>query len=442
MPPLAAFCVGGKLAGMEHAVTQTGSAVTITEIQAAAERIAGAIVRTPCHHSASLSRLCGCDVHAKLDYLQATGSFKERGARNRLLQLDEASRRNGVIAASAGNHAQALAYHGRDLGIEVTVVMPKWAPLLKVANCRALGANVVLHGDTFDEARQRATQLCAEGKMTYIHGFDDPAIIAGAGTCGLEILEDVPDADAIIVPVGGGGLISGIGTAVKALAADGRGAGGGGCRVIGVESTTAPTLSAALDAGEPVRVEVKPTIADGLAIAQIGGLNLEICRHVVDDLVLVDEAQTARAVLQLMEMEKAVVEGAGATALAAATGPLQKQLAGKKVVLVLAGGNIDASVLSRVIERGLAADGRLCRVVCRVSDRPGSLAKLLDLVGRSGASVKDVQHDRSFGPPDVGRVDIALTLETHDVEHIREVHKALRKAEVRFSVPPRFPTGE
>ena len=422
---------------MENTVTSTPRAIagiTISEIRAAAERIRGSVVRTPCHRSATLSRLCGCDIYPKLDYLQATGSFKERGARNKLLQLDDTARRNGVIAASAGNHAQALAYHGRDLGIEVTVVMPRWAPLLKVANCRALGANVFLHGDTFDEARQKAVQVCQERSLTYVHGFDDPAIVAGAGTCGLEIVEDVPQVDAVIVPVGGGGLISGIGVAVKALAP--------ACRVIGVESTTAPTLSAALDAGEPVRVDVKPTIADGLAIAQIGGLNLEICRQVVDDLVVVDEAQTARAVLQLMELEKAVVEGAGATALAAATGPLREKLAGKKVAVVLAGGNIDASVLARVIERGLAADGRLCRVVCRVSDRPGSLAKLLDLVGKAGASVKDVQHDRSFGPPDVGRVDIALTLETHDVDHISEVHKALRDADVRFSVPPRVPTAD
>lgn len=415
-------------------VSQIEASVTIDDIRAAEERIGGAIVRTPCHHSAALSRLCGCDVYAKLDYLQATGSFKERGARNKLVQLNEAARRKGVIAASAGNHAQALAYHGRELDIAVTVVMPKWAPLLKVANCRAIGANVVLHGETFDEARQRAMQLRDEQSLAYVHGFDDRDIIAGAGTCGTEILEDVPDADAIIVPVGGGGLISGIGLAARALAPQ--------CQVIGVESTTAPTLSAALDAGEPVRVDVKPTIADGLAIAQVGALNLEICKYVVDELVLVDEAQSARAVLQLLELEKAVVEGAGATALAAATGPLQKNLRGKKVVLVLAGGNIDASVLARVIERGLAADGRLCRVVCRVSDRPGSLARLLDLVGRSGASVKEIQHDRSFGPPDVGRVDIALTLETHDADHIRDVHKALREADVSFSVPPRFPTSE
>lgn len=415
-------------------MSQSDSSVTIEDIRAAQERIAGTIVRTPCHHSERLSRLCGCDIYAKLDYLQATGSFKERGACNKLVQLDAVARGKGVIAASAGNHAQALAHHGRDLNITVTVVMPKWSPLLKVANCRVMGANVVLHGETFDEARQRAMQLRDERSLTYVHGFDDPDIVAGAGTCGTEILDDVPNADAIIVPVGGGGLISGIGVAARALAPQ--------CRVIGVESTTAPTLSAALDAGEPVRVDVKPTIADGLAIAQVGRLNFEICQTVVDELVLVDEAQTARAVLQLLELEKAVVEGAGATALAAVTGPLQKNLAGKKVVLVLAGGNIDASVLSRVIERGLAADGRVCRVVCRVSDRAGSLAKLLDLVGRSGASVKEVQHDRSFGPPDVGRVDIALTLETHDADHVGDVHNALREAGISFSVPPRFPTGE
>lgn len=414
-------------------MSQADLSVSFEDIREAQLRITDSIVRSPCHHSAALSRLCGCDVYAKLEYLQATGSFKERGARNKLLQLDKAAQKSGVIAASAGNHAQALAYHGRLLGIEVTVVMPKWAPLLKVANCRAMGANVVLHGDTFDEARQRATLLREEKSLSYIHGFDDPAIVAGAGTCGIEILEDVPDAAAIIVPVGGGGLISGIGLAVKTLDPN--------CLVIGVESTTAPTLSAALDAGQPVRVEVQPTIADGLAIAQVGMLNLEICKQVVDDVVLVDEAETARAVLQLLELEKAVVEGAGATALAAAAGTLQKMLAGKKIVLVLTGGNIDASVLARVIERGLAADGRICRIVCRVSDRPGTLAKLLELVGRSGASVKDVQHDRSFGPPDVGRVDIALTLETHDAEHIREVHHALREAGISFSVPPRFPTA-
>lgn len=408
--------------------------VTLADIEAAAARIKGAVVRTPCHHSPALSRLCGCDVYAKLDYLQATGSFKERGARNKLLLLDEQARKRGVVAASAGNHAQAVAYHGRDLGIAVTVVMPRWAPLVKVANTRAHGANVVLHGETFDEARAHAVELQQKHSYTYVPGFDDPAIIAGAGTAGLEIMEDLPRADAVIVPVGGGGLISGMGIAIKARSAR--------TLVIGVESTTAPTLSASLEAGEIVVVDCKPSIADGLAIAQVGQLNFEIARQVVDQMVLVDEAAAARAVLQLMELEKAVVEGAGAVALAAVTGPLTGRLAGKTVVLTLCGGNIDAAVLARVIERGLAADGRLCRVTCRVSDRPGSLAKLLDLLGKTGASVKDVYHDRSFGPPDVGRVDISVTLETHDADHVREVHKALREAKIDFAVPGRFPGDE
>ena len=312
--------------------------------------------------------------------------------------------------------------------------MPKFAPLVKVANCRALGAEVLLEGETFDDARRHAMTLAAETGRAYVPGFDDPLVIAGAGTVALEVLEDVPTPDAVIVPVGGGGLVSGMGVVLRALSP--------GTRVIGVESVTAPSLTAARAAGHPVRVETQPTIADGLAVAEVGRLNFEICQSVVDDLVLVDEAQTAVAVLQLLELEKAVVEGAAAVALAAATGPLRGQLQNKTVVLILCGGNIDAAVLSRVIERGLAADGRLCRVVCRTSDRPGSLARLLDLIGRTGASVKDVGHDRGFGPPDVGRVDIALTLETHDAAHVALVHQTLRDGGVSFTVPPRFPSPE
>ena len=409
-------------------------AVTLADVLAAADRIRGHVVRTPCHRSLALSRLCGCEVWAKLDYLQNTGSFKERGARNKLEQLDVESRRNGVVAASAGNHALAVAYHSADLGLRATVVMPKFAPLVKVANCRALGAEVLLHGETFDDARRRALELAEETGRPYVHGFDDAAVVAGAGTAALEVLEDVPAPDAVVVPVGGGGLVSGMGVVFKAESP--------ATRVIGVESVTASSLTAALAAGYPVRVETQPTIADGLAVAEVGRLNFEICREVVDDLVLVDEAQTAVAVLQLLELEKAVVEGAAAVALAAATGPLRAQLQGKRVVLILCGGNIDAAVLSRVIERGLAADGRLCRVVCRTSDRPGSLARLLDLIGRTGASVKDVGHDRGFGPADVGRVDIALTLETHDAAHIAAVHAALREGGVSFAVPPRFASAE
>ena len=408
--------------------------VTLADVRAAGDRIRGKVVRTPCHRSLALSRLCGCDVWAKLDYLQNTGSFKERGARNKLEGLDADSRQRGVVAASAGNHALAVAYHAADLGLRATVVMPRFAPLVKVANCHALGAEVLLHGETFDDARGRAMALADETGRAYVPGFDDAAVVAGAGTVALEVLEDVPSPDAVVVPVGGGGLISGMGVVLKSESP--------GTRVIGVESVTAPSLSAARAAGHPVRVETRPTIADGLAVAEVGRLNFEICQSVVDNLVLVDEAQTAVAVLQLLELEKAVVEGAAAVALAAATGPLREQLQGKTVVLILCGGNIDAAVLSRVIERGLAADGRLCRVVCRTSDRPGSLARLLDLIGRTGASVKDVGHDRGFGPPDVGRVDIALTLETHDAAHVDLVHQTLRDGGVSFVVPPRFPPAE
>ena len=402
-------------------------AVTAADVLAAADRIRGKVERTPCHRAAGLSDLCGCDVYAKLDYLQPTGSFKERGARNALEQLPQGV--PGVVAASAGNHALALARHGRDLGIGVTVVMPKWAPLVKVASCRRLGAKVILHGDAFDAARRHAMTLRDERGLTYVHGFDDPAVIAGAGTVAIEVLEDVPDADAMIVPVGGGGLVAGMATYLAHARPD--------CRVYAVETDAAPTLSAALEAGRPVEVETRPSIADGLNIAQLGDNCFEPCRRWVARCVQVSEAETARAVLRLLEREKAVVEGAAATPLAAVTGPLKEELAGKKVVLILCGGNIDATVLGRVIERGLAADGRLCRVICRTSDRPGSLAKLLDLVGEAGASVKEVHHDRSFGPADVGRVDILLVLETNDRAHARRVQEALRSAGVSFTVPRR-----
>ena len=408
--------------------------VSAADVDAAAERLRGGVERTPCHHSRALSDLCGCDVHAKLEYLQPTGSFKERGARNALLQLASDAAARGVIAASAGNHAQALAYHGRDLGIGVTVVMPRWAPLVKVANCRRLGASVVLHGEAFEEARLRAVELAEAGGLTYVHGFNDPHVIAGAGTVAVEVLDDVPDLEAVVIPVGGGGLIAGMATYLKARRPE--------VEVYAVENDAAPTLSAALEAGEPTDVAVRPSIADGLAISRLGDNCFAACRDHVDRVVTVGEADTARAVLQLLEREKAVVEGAGAASLAAATGPLRDELLGRRVALILCGGNIDVQVLGRVIERGLAADGRLCRLVCRTSDRPGSLAKLLDVVGQSGASVKEVTHDRSFGPPDVGRVDIALVLETRDRDHIARVRQALRDAGFRYFVPRAFPDGD
>lgn len=400
-------------------------AVTLDAVRAARERIRDVIYHSPCPYSLQLSRLCGAEVYCKLDHLQITGSFKERGARNKLLLLSPEQRKHGVIAASAGNHALALAYHGHELGIAVTVVMPKWAPLIKVTNCRGFRADVIQLGDSFDEARAHARMLAQQKGFTYVHGFDDADVIAGQGTMGLEILEDVPDVDAVIVPVGGGGLIAGVGLAVKSLRPQ--------VRVIGVEPHNAPTLRASLEAGRVTRIETRPTLADGLAIAEVGKLCFEIARDVVDDLVMVDEAQIAMSVLRLLELEKTVVEGAAAVPLAAA---LRRSLGleGKKVVLCLCGGNIDVTVISRIIERGLAADGRLFRVTAYMADRPGSLARLAGVLASTGASIKEVAHDRHFGPADVGSVAIACVMETRDVAHIEQVKAALTEAGIHFTV--------
>jgi threonine dehydratase len=397
--------------------------VTLDDIREARERIRDVIYHSPCPYSLSLSRLCGAEVYCKLDHLQMTGSFKERGARNKLLLLSPEQRQRGVIAASAGNHALALAYHGHDLGIAVTVVMPKWSPLVKVKNCRSFGANIILHGDAYDDAKREAKRLAEEKGLTYIPGFDDPDIIAGQGTVGLEILEDVPDVDVVICPVGGGGLIAGVGRALKSVKPN--------VRLIGVEPVNAPTLHASLKAGHVVKVDTKPTLADGLAVAEVGKLCFDIAKDLIDDLLLVDEPAIARAVLRLLELEKTVIEGAGAVPLAAAMDPAF-DLANKKVVLILCGGNIDMSMISKVIDRGLAADGRLCRIVAAVSDRPGSLANLTRVLGATGASVKEVEHDRHFGPPDVALVNIICVLETRDFEHIEQIKQALRDANIAF----------
>lgn len=392
--------------------------VTLELIQAAALRLKDIIYHSPCPYSLTLSKLCGCDIYCKLDHLQMTGSFKERGARNKLELLPNALREKGVIAASAGNHALALAYHGQLLGISVVVVMPKWAPLVKVSNCRGFGAEVLLQGESFADAYAIAKKMAAETGRTFIPGFDDPDIIAGAGTMGLEIVEDVPDVDAVIVPVGGGGLLAGVGTAIKALRPT--------ARVIGVESVKAPTLLASMKAGQITRIDTQPSLADGLAVAELGKECFGPIQHSMDDLVMVDEPQIALAILRLMELEKMVVEGAGAVSLAAVMNR-PPGLAGKKVVLCLTGGNIDVTVISRIIERGLAYDGRLCRVIVYISDRPGSLAALLTLVAQTGASIKEVSHDRSFGPADVARVKVSVIMETRDLDHIRQIHQALKE---------------
>ena len=375
---------------------------------------------TPCPESIPLSEITGARIFCKLDNLQRTGSFKERGARNALLRLSPAQKKRGVIAASAGNHALGLAYHGKLLGIPVTVVMPDYAPLIKVSTCRRIGAKVVVRGRDFAEARALADSLATAEGLTYIHGFDAPDIIAGQGTLGLEVLEQVPDVDAIVCPVGGGGLIAGVSLAIKSQSRR--------VKVIGVESIATGNFTAALRAGKPVNVPRRPTLADGLATLTMGTNAFALARSRVDRVVRVTEDSIALAILRMVELEKSVVEGAAAAPLAAMMTGLLPELRGKKVVLVVCGGNIDPAILSRVIEKGLVHDGRMTRFTVVISDRPGGLAALSRVIAESGASFKDIEHDRAFSGPDIHAVNAVCTVETRDHAHIRELHRALRKS--------------
>ena len=394
--------------------------LTLADIEAARQRIAGGIYESPCVESIPLSQLTGAHVYCKLDYLQRTGSFKERGARNALLRLSDEQHKRGVIAASAGNHALGLAYHGSLLGIPVTVVMPKFAALVKVTNCRHLGARVVLHGADLAEARAHAEALAQREHFTFIHPFDNADVIAGQGTMGLEILEQTPDVEAVVVPVGGGGLLAGVGTVMKARKP--------AVRVIGVEPENAPCFTAALAAGCPVTVPLSPTLADGLAVAMLGTMPFESLRQVVDQVVTVNEANIALAILRLIELEKSVVEGAGAAPLAAFLAGKLDDLKGKRVVLALCGGNIDLTILDRVIEVGLVADGRLTRFTVSISDRPGGLARLAATIASTGASIKEIVHDRAFSGPDLSAVRVICVVETTGHAHVDELHAALASA--------------
>ena len=398
--------------------------VSLADIQAARQRISGAVLNSPCPESKSLSDLTGCRIFCKLDYLQRTGSFKERGARNALLLLSEEQRRCGVIAASAGNHALAMACHGRELGIPVTVVMPRFAPLIKVATCRRFGATVILHGADFAAAKAKADELVAQQGLTYIHGFDDPAVIAGQGTMGLELLEQVPNLDAVIVPVGGAGLIAGVSLAVKSLRPS--------VQIVGVEADVMPSFTLSLAAGKVVSCPAKPTLADGLATLHPGENAFAIARERVDQVVRVSEDGMAQSILRLIELEKSVVEGAAAAPLAALLTAQLPQLRGKSVALLLCGGNIDPLILGRVIEIGLAADGRLVRLVAKISDRPGGLANLATAVAEAGASVQQITHDRAFAGPDVSSVRVVCEIETHDRQHIKSLEASLSRHGIEY----------
>jgi threonine dehydratase len=398
-------------------VDTTTLPIGLDEIRAARERIGDVVIDTPCPRALTLHDVAPCRLYLKLENLQRTGSFKDRGSLNRLLDLDDAERATGVVTASAGNHAQAVAYHAQRLGIPCTVVMPEHAPLVKVTRTLAFGARVLQHGSVLDDSAVEARRLVEEEGLTMVHPFDDPRVIAGQGTMGLEILEQVPDVDTIVVPVGGGGMISGIAIAARALRPS--------VRIIGVEVAAAASARASRDAGEIVKITSSDTIADGIATKRVGDNTFPIIEALVDDLVVVGEEETARAVLMLLERQRMVVEGGGAVGLAALiTGQIHTR-ADETVVLVLSGGNIDVNRVARIIDRGLVFDGRLARLMVRVPDRPGSLAQLTRIVARCGASVQEIVHRRSFADISVGYVGIVVHVETRDRDHVEEVMAAL-----------------
>jgi threonine dehydratase len=393
--------------------------VTLADVEAARARLAGVIHETPCAYSQRLSDLTGARVFVKLENLQMTGSFKERGAANVLLQLSPAERRRGVVTASAGNHGLAVAFHAARLGVGAVIVMPEWAPLTKVTAARRQGAEVVLHGENYDEAYARAREVETERGLVFVHPFDDLRVIAGQGTIGLELATQVPDLEAVLVPVGGGGLAAGTAVAVKGRKP--------GVEVIGVQADEVAAMKAAWASGERVTVPSAPTIADGIAVRRAGEHTLALCRQWVDQIVSVSEEEIANAILLLLEIEKTVVEGAGAVPLAAL---VNKKVAGagKTVALVLSGGNIDVNLISRIIERGLVKDGRLVRLAVMLRDRPGQLARLTALVAEMRANVLHILHDRAFSRARLGETEVELTLETSGREQIEAVKRHLTEA--------------
>ena len=392
--------------------------VTLTDVQAALGRIRDRIYLSPCARSETLSRLTGTDAWLKLENLQMTGAYKERGALNKLLLMPAGERERGLITASAGNHAQAVAYHAGRLGVKATIVMPEATPMMKIANTRAHGARVVLHGSSYDEAYAEARRLEQVEQLTFIHPFDDPDIIAGQGTIAIEVLAQEPATDAIVVPIGGGGLASGIAAAAKALRPS--------VKVIGVETEVLPCMLQAVEAGQPVTLDPSNTIADGIAVKRAGDLTLEHVKKFVDEIVTVSEEEIASAILYLLEREKTVVEGAGAVGVAALMQRKIRGLEGKRTCAVVSGGNIDVNLVARVIERGLVKDGRLVRISVALQDKPGQLAKVSNIVANARANVIEVHHTRAFAYR-FGDTTLQLTLETRGPEHVEEILRALRE---------------
>lgn len=392
--------------------------ITFQDVTSAAFKIKNGIEYTPCPKS-HLSEMVDMDIYLKKEFLQFTGSFKERGARYALVMLPKEQRKKGVISASLGNHAQGLCYHGWKLGIPVTVVMPSKASLMKIQKCRDYHANVIVQGSDMGEAKKIALKMAHETGQTYINGYDHPHIMAGQGTIGLEIVEQVSNIDAIVVPVGGGGLIAGVATAIKNLSPQ--------TKIIGVESEKCPSFTKALENKAPVYTPNKETLADGLAVPQVGYNAFATTVPLLDKMIVVKEEWIALAILRLVEQEKCVVEGAGASGLAAILAGHLDEFKAKRVVLLICGGNIDTTIFGRCLERGLAADGRLQRFTVTVSDGPGGVSKLCNLLAKLGVSIKDIMHERAF-IRDIHSVEVKVVCETRDWIHAQEMRNALQEA--------------
>ena len=389
----------------------------LQDIEQAAARLHGQVLDTPCVASQTLSQITGCQLFLKFENLQYTASFKERGACNKLAQLDAAERARGVVAMSAGNHAQGVAFHAQRLGLRAVIVMPRFTPGVKVERTRAFGAEVILHGDTLDEARQHALALAEQQQLVLVHPYDDEQVVAGQGTVALEMLRSQPDLEVLVVAVGGGGLIGGMATAAKALKPS--------IEVVGVQARRFPAMvNAIMGTQHP---QGQHTIAEGIAVGRPGLITQELIRQHVDELLLVDEDDIEQAVLMLLEIEKTLVEGAGAAGLAAVL-KHPERFAGRKVGLVLCGGNIEPLVLASIIERGMVRAGRLARIRVSARDVPGSLAHITATVAEAGANIDEVHHQRAFSLQALQNVDIELVVQTRGRAHLAEVLQALRQA--------------
>ncbi len=391
--------------------------VSLQDIRDAAAAIRGAVVQTPCLHSRTLSEITGAQVYLKFENHQFTASFKERGALVKLLSLTPDQRDRGVIAASAGNHAQGVAYHARRLGIPAVIVMPRYTPAVKVEQTRAFGAEVVLEGDLFDDAKAHAYELAASRGLTMVHPYDDERVIAGQGTIALEMLSAYPELEVLVVPIGGGGLISGIALAARALKP--------GIEVVGVEAQRFPSMYCALKGIAPQFGTT--TIADGIAVKMPGELTLALIRALVSDVLLVDEGDIEQAIVLLLEIEKTVVEGAGAAGLACLLCH-RERFAGRKVGLVLCGGNIDPLMLSDIIERGMVRSGRLTRLQVVLRDLPGSLAQVTACLAQANANIEEVHHQRAFTHQPVRSAEVDFVLETRGHDHVTQIIEALAAA--------------